>query len=165
MSGPTLSGLLNAQKKAYLEECREDGGTAAGFRERIKADYEIHELKYRAMMLDAVMEAATKNWQAQPRKIGPDLFRINGVTIPEFLTRPASYVTGDDIAEEADEQKFQKVDHQFATVADWQDDINIKFRKAAQSAAAAEAQAKGFDEARRRAGGKMTTFLKDIADK
>lgn len=164
MSGMTLSALLNAKKKMYLERCKEHGGTAAGFRDHIKADFLADPDKYRARMLDAVMEATTKNWQAQPRKIGPDLFRINGMPIPEFLTRPVSYVTGDDIADD-DENRFEKVDYQFATVADLNDDTTIKLRKAAQASASAEQQAKAYDEARRRAGGRMNTFLKNVADK
>jgi hypothetical protein len=166
MSAPissTLSGMLNAQKKLYLEGCGPSGGTAKGFRERINADYRSNELKYSALMLDAVMEATTKNWQAPPRKRGPDLFCISGQTIPETLTRPSSIVTGDDIDDD-DDQKFEKVDCKYATVSDLVDDATIKLRKAAQSSAAAEAQMKVADEARRRAGGQMNMFLRDVAD-
>ncbi|UPT91132.1 hypothetical protein HAP41_0000020710 [Bradyrhizobium barranii subsp. apii] len=159
----TLSAILNAQKKLYLEACGPYGGTAKGFRERIKADYRAHELKYTALVLDAVMEASTKNWQAPPRKRGPDLFCISGLTIPETLTRPSSFATGEGIDDD-DEDKFEKVDCKYATVSDLIDDATIKLRKAAQSSAAAEAQMKAADEARRRARGKVTTFLHEIAD-
>jgi hypothetical protein len=79
------------------------------------------------------------------------------------LTRPASYATGADI-EEDDEQKFEKVDFKFATVNDLFDDATIKLRKAAQSSAAAEKEMQAADEARRRARGKMSAFLRDITD-
>jgi hypothetical protein len=91
------------------------------------------------------------------------LFSIGGFTVPEYLTRPASYATGADI-EEDDEQKFEKVDFKFATVNDLFDDATIKLRKAAQSSAAAEKEMQAADEARRRARGKMSAFLRDITD-
>src|SRR6185312_3404117 len=113
--------MLNTQKKLYLEACGPTGGTAKGFRERISTDYRAHELKYTALVLDAVMEAATKNWQAPPRKRGPDFFCISGLTVPETLTRPSSFATGDDIDDD-DEDKFEKVDCRYATVSDLVDD-------------------------------------------
>jgi hypothetical protein len=156
----TLSGVLNTQKKQYLAAQGTMGGTASGFRERINADYRADKLKYESLLFDAVMEASTKNWQQPPRKSGPDLFCIGGMTIPETLTRPAAYAIGD-----GDEhEEFEKVDSQFGTVSDLLDDAMIKLRKAAQSATAAEVEMKIADEAKRRAGGKMTTLLRELAD-
>jgi hypothetical protein len=74
-----------------------------------------------------------------PRKKGPDLFSIAGYTIPEHLTRYASgFYSPEDDAEEEDEEAYEKVDHDFATVNDLYDDATIKLRKAAQSSAAAK---------------------------
>ena len=166
MSAPIASNLrelLNIEKKRYLEERAAAGGTAAGFRERVRASYQADQMKYVALVLDAVMESATKTWQQAPRKRGPDLFCVAGQTIPEYLTRPASFVTGDDI-EHDDEEKFEKVDAKFATISDLFDDATIKMRKAAQSSAAAETEMKAADEARRRARGNMAALLREIAD-
>jgi hypothetical protein len=72
-------------------------------------------------------------------------------------------VTGEDI-EEDDEHKFEKVDYRFATVNDLYDDATLKMRKAAQSSASAEIQMRAADTARRRAGGNMSAFLRDVVD-
>jgi hypothetical protein len=159
----TLSGILTAQKKIYLAAQGTMGGTAPGFRERINADYRADNLKYASLVLDALMEATTKNWQQPPRKTGPDLFCIGGMTIPETLTRPASLARRD-IADGDEHEEFEKVDSQFGTVSDLRDDATIKLRKAAQSSAAAEIEMKAADEALRRAGGKLTTLLRELAD-
>jgi hypothetical protein len=160
----TLKQLLRFEKKRYLEARREAGGTAEGFRKRIRNMYAREKLKFDSLMLDALMEATTKQWQEKPRNKGPDLFSIGGHTVPEYLTRPANgYVSGDDI-EEDDEVKYEKVDAAFATVNDLFDDATIKLRKAAQASTAAELEMRAADEARRRARGSMSAFLRDIAD-
>jgi hypothetical protein len=105
------------------------------------------------------MEAATRVWEAQPRKVGPDLFAISGVTIPEYLTRPAKIDFSID-----DDDRFEKVDHRFATVHDLYQDATIKLRKSAQAAAIAEKEMQAADEALKRAGGDMSAFLRDLKD-
>jgi hypothetical protein len=162
--GSNLRDLLRAEKMRYLEARRQQGGTAEGFRQRIRAQYAAEELKFTALVLDALMEAATKSWQAPPRKRGPDLFSISDVTIPETLTRPAAgYVTGDEIEGDA-EELFEKVDYRYATVNDLEEDAKIKLRKAAQSSAAAERLMRAVDTARARARGDMSALLKDVCD-
>lgn len=159
----SLRELLQFEKTRYLLGRKEEGGTAEGFRQRIRRQYGRHPDKFDALVLDALMEAATKNWEAQPRKHGPDLFSVSGETIPEYLTRPALYVTGEDI-ETGDEVRFEKVHQKYATANDYREDALIKMRKAAQSSAAAERQMRAVDEVFRRAKGKGNTPLQDIAD-
>ena len=110
------------------------------------------------------MEATTKAWQASPRHDGVDLFSINGISLPEFFTRPVNnFATGEEI--EADgEESFEKVATNYATVNDMHEDALIKMRKAAQASAAAENKMKLADEARKRAKGRMNVFLRDIVD-
>lgn len=170
MSAPiasSLKQLIAIEKKRYLLEREANGGTAEGFRTRIVKQIigaeGTDKLKYDKWMIEAVQEAATRCWQAQPRKKGPDLFRIAGLTIPETLTRPTSIVSGDDIADD-DETKFEKVDYQFATVSDLFDDAMIKLRKAAQASTAANSEMNAADEARRRSKGNMAAFLREVAD-
>jgi hypothetical protein len=163
-----LSMYLTAQKKQFLVGAKEIGGKAKGFRRYIGQQYSDDKEFFNKLVLDALMEAATRKWEQQPRKQGPDLFSINGHPIPEFLTR-AAFPGFDDPDEEEDEdeeeaEQFEKVDHQFATVNDLVADATIKLRKAAQSGAAAEEEMKAADVARRRARGNMTAYLRDLAD-
>lgn len=162
-----LSQYLTAQKKVFLVGTKEIGGKAKGFRRHIGQRYSDDREFFNKLVFDALMEAATKNWEQQPRKHGPDLFSINGHPIPEYLTR-AAFPGFDDPDEEEDEdeeaEQFEKVDHQFATVNDLVADATIKLRKAAQSGAAAEEEMKAADVARRRARGNMTAYLRDLAD-
>jgi hypothetical protein len=159
----SLKDYLGVEKKRYLEECKAFGGTAEGFRDRVRSRYAAGPDEFNKFVLDSLMEATTKRWQAPPRDTGTDLFSIGGLVIPEHLTRPAaSFVTGEDVE---NDDRFEKVDAAFATVNDLVDDATIKLRKAAQSSAAAERKMKAADEARRRARGNMSTLLSDIADK
>jgi hypothetical protein len=162
-----LSMYLTAQKKQFLVGAAEAGGKAKAFRKYIGKLYSEDRDFFHKLTLDALMEAATKKWEQQPRKHGPDLFSINGYPIPEYLTR-AAFPTFDDPDEEEDEdeeaEQFEKVDHQFATVNDLVADATIKLRKAAQSGAAAEEEMKAADHARRRARGNMAAYLRDLAD-
>jgi hypothetical protein len=156
----SLTQLLGIEKQKYLEEQAEHGGTAEGFRLRMRGQYESDPLKFGAYILDALMQAVTKKWQDSPRNTGPDLFSIAKVSIPEVLTRTAAgWYEGDD-----EEEKFEKVLQTFGTVNDLFEDAQIKMRKAAQSSAAAERQMRQVDEARRRSKGRMDTFLRDVAD-
>jgi hypothetical protein len=158
----TLRELLNTERSRYIESRKEQGGSAEGFRQRLRRQYGRDPLKFQSLVLDALMEAATKTWQAPPRKRGKDLFAIAGITLPEFLTRPADkFVSGEDL--DSDE-KFEKVSQKFATVSDLSGDVTIKLRKAAQSAAAANQLAQVLDEARRRARGNDAAFLHDLMD-
>jgi hypothetical protein len=157
-----LSAYLSGQKKQYLLGVEEHGGKAPGFRRHIGDKYTGDPEFFHALVLDALMEAATKKWQQQPRKRGPDLFSIGGYTIPEFLTRPS--MSMDTEPEEDDEDAYEKVDQQFATVNDLYADATIKLRKAAQSGAAAEQEMRAADDARRRARGNMAAYLRDITD-
>jgi hypothetical protein len=163
----SLGTLLTFEKKLYLEGAQTNGGTAEGFRNRIRRQYEEEPLKFNSRVLDALMEAATKKWQAPPRKKGPDLFSIGGLIIPETLTRPSRGVilSGEDLEGDDEEELFEKIDHNFATVNDLFEDATIKLRKAAQAGTAAERRMQAYDEARRRARKNMSAFLKDLADK
>jgi hypothetical protein len=161
----SISALLTAEKHRYLDARKQKGGTAEGFRDRIRRQYSADPLKFNALMLDALMEAATRKWQQQPRKRGPDLFSIGGIIIPEILTRPsASFVTGQEIEEDSDEELFEKVNQRFATANDLREDWMIKARKVAQAGAAAERLARAFDVAIGRARGNMAAFLSDLKD-
>jgi hypothetical protein len=157
----TLSALLSAEKTRYIEKTQQEGGSAEGFRKRIRGQYSRDHLKFESLMLDALMEATTRAWEKPPRKRGPDLFSIAGVMVPEFLTRPARHVNGDELD---DEQLFEKISHKFATVRDLREDATVKMRKAAQSSAAAELEMKAADEALRRARGNENAFLHDLMD-
>jgi hypothetical protein len=158
--------FLRIQRKKYLLYKERVGGDAPGFREWIKIQIDENPALFAKSVLEAWMEAATKIWQEQPRKDGPDLFSIAGYTIPEHLTRPApgQNIEGD-MGDAEQREHFEKVDQSFATVSDLIDDATIKLRKAAQSAAAAEQEMKAADEARRRAQGNRNKLLKDVRDK
>lgn len=159
-----MSAFLNSQKKKFLLARCEDGGRARHFREYIGKAYQDDPAYFSKLILDAVMESATKAWEKQARHKGPDLFTVADYTIPEFLTRPTNgYVSDEDLDDET--EAFEKVAQEFATIQDLFYDATIKLRKAAQSSAIAEREMKAVDEARRRARGNMTTRLKDIADK
>lgn len=159
-----LSIYLTAQKKLFLAGAKETGGRAKGFRRHIGEQYSDDKEFFNKLVLDALMEAATRKWEQQPRKHGPDLFSINGHPIPEFLTRPAFPIFEEEDADGDEIEEFEKVDHEFATVNDLVADATIKLRKAAQSGAAAEEEMRTADVARRRARGNMAAYLKDLAD-
>lgn len=157
-----LRQLLKKEKTNYLDNREQQGGTAEGFRECMRAQYRRDPLRFNSLVLDALMESTTKCWQAQPRKHGKDLFSVAEVSIPEFLTRPIIPHISEEILD--DDEAFEKVSQKFATVSDLDKDLSVKLRKAAQSAAAANELAKALDEARRRAHGDDSTFLRDVAD-
>ncbi|HYM25283.1 MAG TPA: hypothetical protein VEU08_18830 [Vicinamibacterales bacterium] len=158
-----LTAYLNEQKRSFLLEQKQTGGKARAFRAYVGTKYQADPGFFVKLVLDAVMEAATKTWERQPRRRGPDLFAIAGYTIPEFLTGPAKgYIDADDPDDDA--EVYEKVAYEYATLQDLLDDAMIKFRKAAQASAAAEDAMKAVDEARRRARGDMTVFLLEIAD-
>jgi hypothetical protein len=153
-----LKVAIRLLKKLYLERQKKKGGTNAGFREFVRVG-----LKDRPdMFVEALAMATDHGWRAPPADKGADLFNINGIPLPEYITRPAAgYYAGD---EEEDGIEFEQVDHKSATVQDGVDDVTIKMRKAAQAAAKAEVRAKQIDVARRRAKGNLTMLLKDLAD-
>lgn len=153
-----LKVAIRLLKKMYLEGRKKKGGTSAGFREFVRI-----ALKDRPdMFVEALAMASDHGWRAPPADTGPDLFNINGIALPQYLTRPAEgYYAGD---EEEDGIEFEQVDHNSATVQDGLDDVTIKMRKAAQAAAKAEVRAKQIDVARRRAKGDLLMLLKDLAD-
>ncbi len=157
----SLRSLLVVEKMRYLEGTQTDGGTAQGFRDHIRGCVDDDPLKYTKLAMDAVMEASTKAWQTQPRQVGPDLFSIGGLVIPEILTRPAK----GSIDDPEDEERYEKVNHKFATVSDLYDDATITLRVGARTSARGERKMDAADEARRRARNNMSAFLKDLADK
>jgi hypothetical protein len=147
------------QKKNFLLANKDLGGGVRAFRRHIEDRFSADRPYFAKLQFDALMESTTKAWERPARKVGPDLFSVAGYTIPEFLTRPASgYVDGDDVEE--DEEAFEKVDAQFATVQDLMYDAMIKLRKAAQ----AEREMRAVDDARRLARGNMAMRLHDMAD-
>jgi hypothetical protein len=154
-----LTKHLSAQKEAYLHQREHHGGTAEGFRERIRALYASDPAYYNAKMLDALMEATTKKWEQEPRKRGPDLFSFNGYSIPEHLTRPVYGEEGD-----VDEKAFEKLHQQYASLQDLFDDATIKLRVGARSLSVAEEQMQAVDYGRRKARGDMRKLLRDIKD-
>jgi hypothetical protein len=162
-----LSQHLKAEREGYLFAQKKGGGTAEGFRKRIADKAAREPDKYRAMIIDALMEATTKAWERPAKRRDPDLFCIGGVALPEFFTRPRTAADGEAIEEiegEA-ESAFEKVHCDFATIADAYADATIKMRKAAQSSAAAEADMRQADEARRRARGRLDARLVDLLDR
>jgi hypothetical protein len=161
---PSIREVLNKQRAIYLEKCEEDGGTAGGFRDYIAKWQAKDPLLLEKWKFEALMEATTLAWQAPPKKRGDDLFSISDVEVHSHITRPiVEYANGEEIEAEK-EDAFEKVSCNFATIHDWFQEWQIKVRKAAQSSAAAEKQAKGIDEARKRAKGDMTVLLRDVAD-
>jgi hypothetical protein len=150
-----------AERTQYIEACTEndEAGDAPGFRDWIRRRcIEDPRLFPYDMLRD---EAATKAWQAQPRKKGPDLFSVASVKLPEHLTRykKGFYDEGDE-----DGTLFEKISSKIATVNDRYEDALIKMRGAAKSVAAAEQDMQHADECRRRARGDMTVRLRDLAD-
>jgi hypothetical protein len=161
-TGENISEFLAIQRQQYLDLRRDLGGSREGFRNHVWAAVKKDPLKGEALMMGAWMEAANRAWEKQPRKQGPDLFSIDGYTVPEHLTRPR-YDDADD-GEEADDADYEKVDSKYATVNDLYEDALIKMRNAARASAAAEIKMKAADVARRRAGGDLSKHLTDIAD-
>jgi hypothetical protein len=158
----SFSRFLSEFKSRYIEGCKTTGATAKGFRTFIGKQYTSDRTKFDALVVDALMEAATRCWERQPRRRGPDLFSISGETLPEFFTRSRQNVGGADLFD--DEDGFEKVHQKFATVNDALEDATIGLRNAARASAAAEEKMRVVDEARKRAKGKMSAFLRDIAD-
>jgi hypothetical protein len=166
MAETKLAEHLTILHGQYLEKRKEDGGTASGWR-----SFGMGSLKRDPALLalysdELILMALTKKWQEPPRKRGPDLFSMAGYVVPDTLTRisKTEFADGDDIEEDV-ENKFEKVDHRYATVNDLIADSNIKLRKAAQSSARANACAIAADVALKRAKGDLNVFLRDIADK
>jgi hypothetical protein len=128
-----------AERTRYIESCGKEGGHAAGFREWIAnvCEEDPRLYPYEAMR----NEAATKAWQAQPRRRGPDLFTVAGIAIPEFLTRRGRGFTDED-----------------------DDGFEIKILKAADATAAARLQYQNYEVMLRKAGGDWSVLLKDLAD-
>jgi hypothetical protein len=159
-----LSSYLLRERDRYIYQRKEEGGTAEGFREHVR-DLAVQEpTKFKAWLMDALMEATTKAWQCQPRKSGEDLFSINGITIPEHLTRPSlDYLEGVEDAED-EGNKFEKVSSAFATVNDLREHAIIHMRIAAQTAAAAEGLMKAADAALKRAKGNLQARLMEMGD-
>lgn len=149
------------EKARYLEHQGAVGGTAKEFRDWVKraADRDPG-----VFPVDALRdEAATRAWEAQPRKKGPDLFSVAGLDIPQFLTRRRKGFTESDVDEESD--LFEKIDSRFAIVDDYIEDAVIKLRNAAKSSAAAEKQMQHADECLRLARFNRAARLRDLADK
>jgi hypothetical protein len=80
------------------------------------------------------------------------------------VARTIEFVDGDDIEEDA-EDKFEKVDHRYATVGDLVADSNIKLRKGSAIVRACKRLRIAADVALKRAKGKVDIHLCDIADK
>ena len=156
MSGVSLSMKLIAEKARYIESTGVEGGTASGFRRYMRGRYQERKDEYNVLVLDAIMESATKRWQAPARSVGPLLLIVAGESIREFVTRHA--------ADNVEGEKYEKVHYMFATVNDLDEDTEIHSRKAAQSLAAVERQRRQFEVARRRAGGNLKAFLRDLTD-
>jgi hypothetical protein len=145
-----------AERTRYIESCGKEGGHAAGFREWIAnvCEEDPRLYPYEAMR----NEAATKAWQAQPRRRGPDLFAVAGIAIPEFLTRRGRGFTDED------DDGFVKVAAQYATLQTYHEDAEIKILKAADATAAARLQYQNYEVMLRKAGGDWSVLLKDLAD-
>jgi hypothetical protein len=155
----SLSRYLLEFRTRYLKDRKTSGGTAKGFRIYIGKQYETDRLKFDSLVLDALMEAATRSWERPARRSGPDLFAIAGSTLPEFFTRPKNDFPADD-----GEEGFEKVHQEFANINDAHEDAIVGMRNAARASASAEEKMRVVDEARRRAKGKMTVLLRDIVD-
>lgn len=129
----SLSELLAFEKDRYFNRCKENGGTAKGFRRHVTKEYERDKLKFDSLMFQGLMEASTRCWERPPRNRGPDLFAVDGDTVPEILTRKRKLFDFEDDADE--EETFEKVHQKYATVNDLYEDATIKMRKAAQAGA------------------------------
>jgi len=154
-SASSLNEFLKFAKKQYIVSRADKGGTAKGFRDYIafmlQEDDGIGLAKKWAFA--AFMEAASKTWEAQPRKRGPDLFATpGGFTFAESFTRRSA----------VDPDDFEKVDQQFATIQDVYYDAELKMAKAQESVAAADRQITAADEIKELAGGDTSIFLRDI---
>jgi hypothetical protein len=163
MANNVLSGLLLMEKKRYLVARQELGGTALGYREWLVQRYNAEPEKYAGLLLEMLMESGKRAWERPARANGDDLFRIAGMGLPEYLTRPAARSIIDDDSEDV-EDLFEKVDIGFSTVNDYYAHASILFEKAAQTAAKAERTLKAADEALRRGKGDLRSFLRDVVD-
>jgi hypothetical protein len=146
-----------AERARYIESAGREGGNAAGFREWIANVCEEDPKLYPyAKLRDA---AATKAWEAQPRKKGPDLFSVAGIPIPEFLTRRAH-----GFVEDADDDGFVKVSANYSTLVTYREDAEIKMLNAADATASARDRYRNYDVLLRVAGGDPTRLLRDLKD-
>src|SRR6516162_1742495 len=150
----TLSSELSQERSRYLDKCKEEGGTAQGFRDYVQQLHKKEPLRFQKRLVELLAQATTRAWERPPRQTGPDLFSITPpdaikeAIVPEILTTPKHglLVTGEMLD---DENAFRKVSSHYATVGDRFEDAVVKMRKAAQSSAAAEEDMKQADEARR----------------
>jgi hypothetical protein len=150
----------------YLEVRKEEGGTAAGWRDFALKKLEEEKETLAAYKTELIVYGLMKKWRDRPRTLGPDIFSIAGVPIPEFVTRTArgvDYADGDDIESE-DEVKFEKVDHRYATVNDLMEQTDIFLVNAARVAARASLFVNARDAAFKRARGDRNVLLRDLAD-
>jgi hypothetical protein len=160
--GRNLNSRLKEELTRYLDAQGTDGGTSAGFRawiiKRIGGETDLY--------IEALAGAADKTWRIPPKQADLDQFILNGMVWAEFLTRRVKghYVTGDDIDADDEEEMFERVAIQYATVQDAIDNATIKLRKGAQAVASAERLSRQADEALRRAKGNPSKFLRDLAD-
>jgi len=149
------------ERSKYLATQETTGGTASGFRQWVRKAVEADP---RIFPADALRdEAATKAWETQPRKKGPDLLSVAGIDIPEYLTRHRRGFTEGDVDEIED--LFEKIDSRFATVDDYLEDAMVKLRNAARASASAERQAAHADQCLRLARFDRAARLRDLADK
>lgn len=165
MSRSELSVYLSKQKRIYIRSQETGGATAPGFRAYVEAQRAENPDFFAKLYMDALAISATKTWQNQPRKEGPDLFSVAGYTYAEHLTRMAAgYVPDPDKPIDENDENFEKVDKDFATIQDAYDDAMIKMRAGAQTVARAERQMKATDMALRRARGNRGAKLADHKD-
>jgi hypothetical protein len=161
----TISRLLAREKRKYIKGAEADAGNPQGFRDYIHALRDANPEYWEALMLQGLIGNANAAWAKPPRNQGPDLFSIGGFTYAEWLTRPApGHVPDGQTDIDENDENFEKVDQNFATIDDAYSDAMIKMRVAAQTSSRAERQMKATDLALRRAKGDRSARLADVAD-
>jgi hypothetical protein len=149
-----FKSLVRHELKNCAKEHKENGFNAIQFRERIK-DLYMDSPKSKIFWIEALLDTANQVYQEQPRK---SQILFDGRVCPEFITR---YGPKGRLGKKKD---YEIVGIEYATVADFSEDTDIKMGVAIKTMDAAKRQMETLRIALRRANGDHSVFLRDIKD-
>lgn len=157
-SPEVMTARLRNRRRTYLSNAKQ-GGYKAEFVHTILREHDADAALYGDDLRAIIGACAASIWDAgEPPwsdNNADDLFTINGIKVQREYTVPDKSVPGG----------HRKFDHTNATIAHAQADVNLKFRKSAETAAAALDAQRLVDAAITRSGGDLTALLVDQADK
>lgn len=140
-------------KRKYCVECLTQGGDNAGYHDfAVKRAREEEPMWLEARLWDLFHAGLDTEWARKPRDKGPDLFKVSGVTIPEYITRPDG------------KKGYRQVAAEYASISDYLRQAELTHEKGLESIAAAATMFSVAREAQHRAGGRTDVLMIDVAD-